>query len=607
MKKQIKKIILSVCALSALFSCAPAFAQVQIADRYIRYVASSGQTIFDIDFPLAEASDVSVYEDGTLLDTSAYDVDLTALTVTLHSGATTGQIIWIEGDRQIQRTNEYPPRGGLATSRLNEDFDGVTESLQEARRDLDRALTLGHINSPAISNVLPPLDQGKALVWGANGIENSDGNFDDILSTANAAAASAAADAVAVAGDVTAANSAASAAAASQAGAASSASAAATSAGAASSSASSASTNAAALLASWKGTWLTSTAYAIGDRVYDGGSSYICTSAHTSGASTEPGVGGSWTTKWDILALKGSSGAGSGDVVAANNGSEYSAMASAFRTNLGLTIGTNIEAWDADLDALAGASYAANKMSYWTGTHAIGLIDTTSFGRSLLDAADAAGLRTLAGAGTVSTLASDTDGALAADSDSNVATQKAVKTYVDANAGGEGTVIATTSLTGLTTADVTWTAGTYRRIRVEIYINPTNNAFKPVKLRVFINSSVDSVGDYTGIVMDSAGAPHGGADSSGSAITSGGTAWHLFPGNGQNNTGYETITCENPEASDFFKTCSLNGDDGFGAFAPEFGTLGVQNIGQINGVRVFRGGSSGSFGGGAFIRVTGWK
>ena len=62
---------------------------------------------------------------------------------------------------------------------------------------------------------------------------------------------------------------------------------------------------------------------------------------------------------------------------------------------------------------------------------AIAALSTTSFGRSLLALADAAALRTAAAVGTVSTLASDTDGTLAANSDSNVATQKATKTYAD--------------------------------------------------------------------------------------------------------------------------------------------------------------------------------
>jgi len=61
-------------------------------------------------------------------------------------------------------------------------------------------------------------------------------------------------------------------------------------------------------------------------------------------------------------------------------------------------------------------------------------------GLSVLGAADATAVRAAAGCGTVSTLASDIDGTLAANSDVKVATQKATKTYVDtAVAGATGT------------------------------------------------------------------------------------------------------------------------------------------------------------------------
>lgn len=58
-------------------------------------------------------------------------------------------------------------------------------------------------------------------------------------------------------------------------------------------------------------------------------------------------------------------------------------------------------------------------------------VPCTAFGRSLIDDAAASNARTTLGLGTVATLDSDTDNTLAAYSDSKVATQKAVKDYVD--------------------------------------------------------------------------------------------------------------------------------------------------------------------------------
>lgn len=50
------------------------------------------------------------------------------------------------------------------------------------------------------------------------------------------------------------------------------------------------------------GAWTTATGYtASTSGVTSGGRRYLCTSNHTSGASTEPGVGASWQTVWQLL------------------------------------------------------------------------------------------------------------------------------------------------------------------------------------------------------------------------------------------------------------------------------------------------------------------
>lgn len=63
----------------------------------------------------------------------------------------------------------------------------------------------------------------------------------------------------------------------------------------------------------WQGAWATSTAYVVDDAIENDGSSYICISDHTSGATDEPGVGASWTTFWNLLAAKGDVGATGAD------------------------------------------------------------------------------------------------------------------------------------------------------------------------------------------------------------------------------------------------------------------------------------------------------
>ena len=81
--------------------------------------------------------------------------------------------------------------------------------------------------------------------------------------------------------------------------------------------------------------------------------------------------------------------------------------ASAARTNLGLAIGTNVQAFDQTLAALAGVTVAADKVVYATGADQFAVADLTSFGRSLIDDADASAARSTLGLGTIATQAAN--------------------------------------------------------------------------------------------------------------------------------------------------------------------------------------------------------
>jgi len=110
--------------------------------------------------------------------------------------------------------------------------------------------------------------------------------------------------------------------------------------------------------------------------------------------STSATLSGVTITSGDITGIT--------DLAIADGGTGASTAVAA-RTNLGVEIGSDVQAYDAGLASIAGLTTAADQSIYLTAADTYAAYTLTAFGRSLLDDTDAASARTTLGLGTLAT------------------------------------------------------------------------------------------------------------------------------------------------------------------------------------------------------------
>ena len=92
----------------------------------------------------------------------------------------------------------------------------------------------------------------------------------------------------------------------------------------------------------------------------------------------------------------GPTGDGTGDLLSTNNLSDLDNAGTA-RTNLGVEINADVQAYDDGLASIAGLTTAANKILYTTSSDTYAVADLSAFGRALIDDANASAARTTLG------------------------------------------------------------------------------------------------------------------------------------------------------------------------------------------------------------------
>ena len=137
------------------------------------------------------------------------------------------------------------------------------------------------------------------------------------------------------------------------------------------------------------------------------------------------------------------------DITVADGGTGAS-DASTARTNLGVAIGTNVQAYDAGLQSIAGLTTSANQLIYTTAADTYTTTSLTSYGRSLIDDADAATARTTLGLGTLATQNGTFSGTT---SGTNTGDQTITLTG-DVTGTGTGSFAATIASNAVTTAKI---------------------------------------------------------------------------------------------------------------------------------------------------------
>jgi hypothetical protein len=151
------------------------------------------------------------------------------------------------------------------------------------------------------------------------------------------------------------------------------------------------------------------------------------------------------------------------DLAVADGGTGASDAATA-RTNLGVAIGTNVQAYDAGLQSISGLTTSADQTVYTTASDTYATTSLTSFGRNLIDDTDAATARTTLGLGTLATQSGTFSGTHSGTTSGTNTGDQTITLTGDVTGSGTGSFAATIATDAVTATKIASGAVTTAKI-----------------------------------------------------------------------------------------------------------------------------------------------
>ena len=140
--------------------------------------------------------------------------------------------------------------------------------------------------------------------------------------------------------------------------------------------------------------------------------------------------------------------------LAVGDGGTGASDATTARTNLGVAIGSDVQAYDAGLQSISGLTTAADQTIYATGSDTYATTGLTSYGRSLIDDADAATARTTLELGTLATQSGTFSGTHSGTSSGTNTGDQTIELTGDVTGSGTGTFAASIADDAVVTAKI---------------------------------------------------------------------------------------------------------------------------------------------------------